>query len=186
MKTDAESLEANLVRCARGERDALRAIFDGEGGRMLAVSMRILKRRDLAEEAMQDAFVQIWTKAHQFAPDRGSAQGWIVAIVRNRALNMLRDGKREEATDDDSLSRMAEKAGFDEAQAAYSTLDASSRLRACLSALDETKRKCILMTYVSGYTHGEVAGRLDVPLGTAKAWIRRGLARSGGAWHEHR
>lgn len=176
MQTETESLEATLARCARGERDALRALFDREGGRMLAVSMRILKRRDLAEEAMQDAFVQIWTKAHQFAPERGSAQGWIVTIVRNRALNMLRDGKREEATDDDSLSRMVETAGIDEAQAAYSALDASSRLRACLSALDETKRRCVLMAYVSGYTHGEVAGRLDVPLGTAKAWIRRGLA----------
>ncbi len=176
MLGESNGLGVALSRCAHGDRDALRHIFDSESGRMLAVAMRILRRRELAEEAVQDAFVQIWAKAHQFAPERGSPQGWIMAIVRNRSLNMLRDASREELSDDDSLSRMMDAASLDEAQAAYSALDASSRLRACLAALDEAKRKSILMAYVSGYTHGEVAGRLNVPLGTAKAWIRRGLA----------
>ena len=55
-------------------------------------------------------------------------------------------------------------------------LDRNSRLRGCLGALDETKRQGILLAYVGGYSHGEIAGRLRIPLGTAKSWIRRGLA----------
>ncbi len=57
--------------------------------------MRILRRRDLAEDAVQEAFVQVWTKAAQFDPDRGSGRGWVYTIVRHRALNILRDASRE-------------------------------------------------------------------------------------------
>ena len=164
-----------LGGCARGDRAALRRIFEAEGSRMLAIALRIVRRRDLAEEVVQDAFVQIWRKAHQYAPDRGSARGWICAIARNRALNTLRDGRREELVDGDALAQLVDAAHADEAHAAWNALEAGSRLRECLGALDEPKRRSILMAYVSGYTHGEIAGRLAVPLGTAKAWVRRGL-----------
>ena len=171
-----DALHDALTRCASGERAALRQIFDSEAGRLLGIATRILRRRELAEEAVQDAFVQVWLKAGQYSRDRGSPRGWLGAIVRNRSLNMLRDGKREEATDGDRLSEMLDAGAIDEAEAAYSALAARSRLRECLEGLDADKRRCILMAYVSGYTHGEIAGRLKIPLGTAKAWVRRGLA----------
>ena len=132
-----------IGRCASGDRAALEDLFAVEAGRLLAVAKRFLHRRDLAEEAVQDAFIQIWRKAGTFDPALGSGRGWIYAIVRNRAINMLRD---------------------------------ESRLRRCLEGLDAEKRSSILMSYVAGYSHGEIAGRLAVPLGTAKAWVRRGLA----------
>jgi RNA polymerase sigma-70 factor (ECF subfamily) len=171
-----DALSDALMRCAAGDRDALRLIFDSEAPRLVAIAARILRRRELAEEAVQDAFVQIWRKASQYAPDRGSARGWICAVVRNRALNMLRDGRREELAGDDAIAEMRDAAHVDEAHAAFLELDSKSRLRDCLSTLDEPKRNSILMAYVSGFTHGEIAGRLGVPLGTAKAWVRRGLA----------
>ena len=139
-----DALDDALTRCARGERAALRQIFDSEASRLLGIATRILRRRELAEEAVQDAFVQVWLKAGQYSRDRGSPRGWLGAI--------------------------------DEAEAAYSALAARSRLRECLEGLDADKRRCILMAYVSGYSHGEIAGRLNIPLGTAKAWVRRGLA----------
>lgn len=166
---------ALLGRCAKGDASALKTLFEAEAGRLIAVAERILRRRDLAEEAVQDAFIRIWRSAHQYAPDRGSARGWIYAVVRNRALNMLRDGRREETVDDAELDLMREDDGSAVLDDVLSRLDTESRLRACLEALDETKRRSILMAYILGYTHGEIAGRLGVPLGTAKAWVRRGL-----------
>jgi RNA polymerase sigma-70 factor (ECF subfamily) len=176
MQDDQRILADALDGCARGDRAALRLIFQQEGGRMIAIAQRILRRRDLAEDVVQEAFIQIWTKASQYAPDRGSARGWIYAIARNRALNLLRDGKRLELTDADTLAEIQDAAHLDHAVDAWTDLDEHDRLRECLSRLDETKRRSVLMAYMSGYTHGEIAGRLQVPLGTAKAWVRRGLA----------
>ncbi|MBO3760224.1 sigma-70 family RNA polymerase sigma factor [Ciceribacter sp. L1K22] len=173
MTTTVDPLADAIAGCASGDKTALRRIFDSEGGKLVAVAERILRRRDLAEEAVQDAFLRIWTHSHQYAPDRGSARGWIYAIVRNRALNLLRDGRREFTVDEVEAIQEAERS--DEIMAAWHRLDRDARLRDCLGALDETRRRGILMAYVGGYTHGEIAGRLRIPLGTAKSWIRRGL-----------
>lgn len=164
-----------LAGCARGDRGALKALFEHEAGRLIGVAQRIVRRRDLAEEVVQDAFIQIWRKAHQYSPDRGSARGWVYAVVRNRALNLLRDGSREELFSDERLIDLQDTGHADDAERAFDRLEAGSRLRQCLSALDDAKRRSILMAYISGFTHGEIAGRLGVPLGTAKAWVRRGL-----------
>jgi RNA polymerase sigma-70 factor (ECF subfamily) len=174
--TDASNdLETALAACAMGDRNGLRRIFDSEAPRLVAVAERIVRRRDLAEEVVQEAFIRIWTSARQYAPERGSARGWIYAIVRNRALNTLRDGKREDLVGEDRLETLQETDQLDQILAAWNRLDQNSRLRECLGALDEIKRKGILMAYVGGYTHGEIAGRLRIPLGTTKSWIRRGL-----------
>lgn len=172
----SNDLETALAACAAGDRSGLQSIFDREAGRLVAVAERIVRRRELAEEVVQEAFIRIWTHAHQFAPERGSARGWIYAIVRNRALNMLRDGKREDLVAEDRLETLQDSEQLDQIMAAWHRLDRNSRLRECLGALDEIKRRGILMAYVGGYTHGEIAGRLSLPLGTAKSWIRRGLS----------
>jgi RNA polymerase sigma-70 factor (ECF subfamily) len=168
-------LERSLLACANGDRTGLRNIFDREASRLVAVAQRIVRRRDLAEEVVQDAFIRIWTHAHQYSPERGSARGWIYAIVRNRALNMLRDGNREDLVAEDQLDGLQETDQLDEIMSSWHRLERSSRLRDCLAALDEIKRQGILMAYVGGYSHGEIAGRLRIPLGTTKSWIRRGL-----------
>ncbi|MFF2324028.1 sigma-70 family RNA polymerase sigma factor [Agrobacterium sp. NPDC058088] len=174
MDAAANDLDTALAACAKGDPNALRLIFDREAGRLIAVAERIVKRRELAEEVVQDAFIRIWTHAHQYDAERGSARGWIYAIVRNRALNLLRDGKREHPVEDAETLRESEQA--DEVMAAWHKLDRNSRLYDCLGALDETKRRGILMAYIGGYSHGEIAGRLRIPLGTTKSWIRRGLS----------
>jgi RNA polymerase sigma-70 factor (ECF subfamily) len=168
-------LEAALADCAKGDRDGLKRIFDQEAGRLVAVAQRIVRRRELAEEVVQESFIRIWTHSHQYTPVRGSARGWIYAIVRNRALNLLRDGRREDLVGDGQLETLQDTDQVDEIMAAWHKLDRDSRLHECLNSLDEVRRHGILMAYVGGYTHGEIAGRLRLPLGTAKSWIRRGL-----------
>jgi RNA polymerase sigma factor (sigma-70 family) len=157
--------------CAEGDRTALRAIYDRDAGLMLGIANRILRRRELAEEAVQDAFVQIWTKASSFDPGRGAPRAWLFAIVRNRALNILRDGAREELTD--AVPEAADDAPGPEA--IVSSLSDAGRLRRCLETIEAKRRDCLLLSYAHGLSHGEVAGRLGLPLGTVKAWIRRSL-----------
>ncbi len=151
---------------------ALRVLFDNEAGRMIGIALRILRRRDLAEEVVQEAFVRIWRNADRYDADLGSARSWIYAIVRNLALNAVRDGRREILVDDSSVD--LDRHGS-ETQDVLGQLSDSSALRRCMERLDENRRASLLLAYVGGFSHGEIAGRLRVPLGTVKAWIRRGL-----------
>jgi len=163
-----------LQRCARGDRAALQALFEQEAARLVGVARRILGRQELAEEAVQDAFLQIWRLAGRYDPELGSARGWIYAVLRNRALNLRRDGAREDLLEAGELERLQDAAAVTDD--AFARLAESSRLRGCLQRLEAARRACLLLAYVAGFSHGEIAGRLGLPLGTAKAWIRRGLA----------
>lgn len=162
-----------LRACAQGDRAALRRLYEEEAGRMIAVAQRILRRRELAEEAVQDAFVQIWRKASSYNGDLGSARSWIYAIVRNRSLNIIRDGAREDLVDSETLHDATDRGA--DIEDAFQRLSQNSALRRCLEALEMEKRKSLLLSYVAGYSHGEIAALLRVPVGTAKSWVRRGL-----------
>ncbi|KPF41312.1 sigma-70 family RNA polymerase sigma factor [Rhizobium sp. G187] len=175
MEDSQQALEQALHACAAGDRRGLERIYTSESARMVTIAERILRRHDLAEEIVQEAFVQIWNKAFQYQPDRGSARGWIYAVVRSRALNALRDGRREDLTETESLDRLQDEGAETLYSDLFDDLDTKSRLRSCLLRLDELRRRTVMMAYVSGYSHGEIAGRLKLPLGTTKAWIRRSL-----------
>ena len=161
-----------LVACAGGDRAALKAIYDREGPKLLAVALRIVRRRDVAEEVLQDAFVQIWRKAQSFDPALGSGRAWIFTIVRNRALNQLRDDRHVPVEDEVLEAAVARDGEIDDA---YERLAETSTLRRCLGRLEPERRRAVLLAYVQGLTHGEIAGRIGAPLGTVKAWIRRSL-----------
>ena len=171
MASSPDELREALARCSRGERAGLHLVYESESPAMLGVATRIVKRRELAEEVVQEAFVKIWRNAHRYDPDLGPARAWLYAIVRNQALNVLRDGKREdlvEAVPEDAAAAI-------EAGAAFDLLPETEALKRCLEALDPPPPASVLMAYVDGFSHGEIAGRLAVPLGTVKAWIRRSL-----------
>lgn len=160
-------LSAALVRCAAGDRRALQMIYDSEAPRMIAVARRILFRHDLAEEAVHDAFVRIWHGARSFDPARGAALGWLYAVVRNRALSIHRSEHRYDSAEDHAEEIAPEQA--------MSRLPETSALRKCLEAIERPRRDVVVLAYVYGMSHGELAGRLKVPLGTVKSWARRGL-----------
>ena len=169
-RDDAQEAEmsAAIARCADGDRLALRLIFDREAGRMVGVAMRILRRQELAEEAVQESFMRIWRGARGFDPSRGAARTWLYTIVRNQALTKARGESRfaaDELTDahqavpDDAIARLPEQ----------------SALRRCLGVLENERRTAVVLSYVEGLSHAQIAARLNVPLGTAKSWTRRGL-----------
>lgn len=172
----AESrLSSALEACARGDQSGLGIILDTEGGRLLGLARRMLQRDELAEEALQDAMVRIWQKAGQFRAEHGSARGWIYAVLRNRCLNILRDGRRLAIVAPEDLTAMQDARQEAASPDLWQGLPGSDGLRACLEALEPETRRCILLAHVGGYSHGEIAALQRVPLGTAKSWIRRGL-----------
>src|SRR4051812_49491655 len=101
-----------LARCAAGDRTALRVIYDTEAPRMAGVARRMLRRQDLAEEAVQDAFMRVWLAAGTFDPQKGAARSWLYAILRNCALSILRDENRFTSDEDaaDQPAPMTENA----------------------------------------------------------------------------
>jgi RNA polymerase sigma-70 factor, ECF subfamily len=166
---------ALLTACGRGNRAALRIIYEREAAAMIGVAQRIVKRRELAEEIVHDAFVQIWRHAARYDPALGAGRAWMFAIVRNRAINALRDTAREQATPEDEIVAAIDS-GHD-GENAFDRLAEGSALRRCLERLDPRRRAGVLFAYVEGLSHGEIAARLGVPLGTAKSWIQRSLAQ---------
>jgi RNA polymerase sigma-70 factor (ECF subfamily) len=171
---DANDLAPLLSAVAGGDRAALRAIYERQSGRLFGVANAILRDRDAAADALQDAFLRIAQRAHQFDPLRGAATAWLAAIVRYAALDLARARGREIPTDDPALGdRPVEADALDRVAA-----DAEGRrLRACLETLEERNRRGIVLAFVHGLSHAQIAEKLELPLGTVKAWIRRGLLR---------
>ena len=172
--TAAFDHEAALAACALGDRSALKRLYDVEARQMLGVALRIVRQRHLAEDVVQDAFIKVWEKAATFDPQRGSARGWLYSVVRHCALNEVRDNGPQITLDEAAL----ETIDLRNAQQAGNTMnprDQLGPLHDCLEQLDAPKRSSIVLAYVDGCTHAEIAQRLAAPLGTVKAWIRRGL-----------
>jgi len=160
--------EACLRACARGEQRALRQLYEQDSSRLLGVALRIVREKALAEDIVHDAFINIWRGAGSFDPSRGSARGWVFSVTRHLALNVVRNHYREVPLGDEY-----------EQVAATDTVEFSTRsgqVHTCLEQLDPTRRTCILHAYVDGFSHSEIARKLDAPLVTVKAWIKRSLA----------
>lgn len=160
--------ESTLEACARGERSALRALYDRESRWLLGVAVRIVRDRHAAHDVLQDAFLQIWQRAATYQRALGSARGWVYTVVRHRALDEARRAGCETTVGDDIY------AFADRHVASQPAVDAGL-LNRCLDALDERKRECVVYAFVEGYTHEQISQRLATPVGTVKSWIRRGL-----------
>ena len=160
--------EACLLACARGDQRALRQLYEQDSSRLLGVAFRIARDKSLAEDIVHDAFIKIWRGAGSFDPNRGAARGWVFSVTRHLALNAVRNHYRE-APLGDAHEHIATTDTFEFASR-------SGQVHACLEQLDPARRACILHAYVDGYSHSQIAQKLDTPLGTVKAWIKRSLA----------
>lgn len=162
-----------LRACAEQRPEAMRALYEHEAPRLLGIALRVVRRREVAEDVVHEVFVQLWHRAALFDPARGSARAWLGTITRNRAINTLRRQVRDVELDEASLDDLPDSA--DNPAQALARIEDGAALRHCLGELDETKRTCILLAYIDGYSQSQIADRLKVPLNTAKTWIRRGL-----------
>lgn len=170
---DGFDYESALEACARGERYALRAIYERESRWLLGVAQRIVRDRDTAHDVLQEAFLQVWQRASTYQRALGSGRGWIYTVVRHRALDEARRVQREMPAGDD-LEAVADARAALEPAPELPHADAAA-LDRCLAALEQRKRDCIVWAFVEGYTHEQIARQIATPIGTVKSWIRRGL-----------
>ena len=164
-------LAASIEDCAAGDRAAFRRLYDLSARFVFGVALSILSDQGLAEEVTQEVYVTIWKRADSFDTKKGNPLAWMAAITRNRAIDRLR---AERARGFVSYSdEVPDIAGND--LPADLTVDAIA-VRRALADLRPEYRNALLLFYFKGYTHSELAGVLNVPVGTAKSWVRRGLA----------
>jgi RNA polymerase sigma-70 factor (ECF subfamily) len=165
--------ETALLECASGSQSAVGKIYAREKNQLRAMAHRIVHDRSCAEDVIHEAFVQILRDVKNFDPARGSARGWIYAIVRNTALKMHENARRELALEDDTLNAICEREQTVPNPA--SCIPDSMTLRTMLDQLEPKRRASLLLAIIDGRTHEEIAKYLRVPVGTVKAWIRREL-----------
>ena len=167
-----------LHACSQMRQPAFQQLYQLTSPQLFAILIRILKRRDLAEEALQDAFISVWRNAASYTAEKGSPMTWLVSICRYRALDMLRHGQREvhldpsdDDGDEDALAGLA-----DESETGELISHAEARaLKHCLDELNESQRNSLKLAYFDGCSHAEIARALHSPVGTVKSWVRRGL-----------
>ncbi|MGH8128904.1 MAG: sigma-70 family RNA polymerase sigma factor [Gammaproteobacteria bacterium] len=169
-------LVAYMAGCARGDAVALERLYGEISSQLFGLLLRILQRRDLAEEAVQDTFVSVWNKASEYRADRGKVTTWVLTIGRYRAFDILRRNKREVVVEPEALLQMsdAQAAEADTGELPRSLAE-YRQLRRCLDALSSEQRSSVVMAYFQGHTQEEIAVMLKAPLGTAKSWVRRAL-----------
>lgn len=176
---DAELLIRLLSATSRGDQLAFRQLYDASSSHLFGLLIRMLKRRDWAEEALQDCYLKIWQKANTYAPEKGAPLTWLMTVARYRALDLLRM-KRPEVEmpeeGDEAPMTFADEKGVDPEARAVET-QGLGRLSECMKDLQDEQRRSVLLAYYEGYTHQELARTLKAPLGTVKSWVRRGLQK---------
>jgi RNA polymerase sigma-70 factor (ECF subfamily) len=170
---DDGAVERLLGRCAEGERQALEQLYGLTSARLFGVLMHILRRRELAEDALQDVYVRVWQRAGQFDNYRGRATAWLVSIARYRAIDLLRGTRTLLPIDDAQGEARIELTS--EPEAPPESTRTRAALERCLGLLNDTQRRCVTLAFVNGLSHDEIALTVGSPLGTIKSWVRRGL-----------
>lgn len=163
-----------LAASAEGDRASFAQLYEATSAKLHGIALRILRRSDLAEEAVQDAYVRIWRRASDFDPARASAIAWMAAIARNRALDIARL-KSEISLDEAPAAAGDAPAEALDPEAETELNDELRRLSACLQELDDERRAAVVLAYRDGWSREELATRYDRPVATMKTWLRRSL-----------
>lgn len=175
MQQDQPNLELSnlLTSIADGESDAFSRLYDLTSEMVYGLALRVLKAPALAEEVTQEVYLQVWSGAAAFDPERGTAKAWMATLAHRRAVDAVR---RSQSARDREQRVVPDQPHGDVAESAIET-DERDRVRQALSALTDLQWEAIELAYFDGMTYREVAERLDTPLGTVKSRMRDGLQR---------
>ncbi|AMD86618.1 RNA polymerase subunit sigma [Actinomyces radicidentis] len=171
---DAPSDETLLGRVAAGDEGAFVLLYDRWAGRLLALVRRVLVDPAQSEEVLQEVLLEVWRTAGSFDPARGSARAWMAVMARRRAVDRVRASESARRREQRWVPTMP-----DADSTAQSIEDAfeAEEVRAALDAVGEPQRTTLLLAYVEGLTHSQIAERTGTPLGTVKTRVRDGVAR---------
>ena len=178
--TDPEHLRTLLAAVARKDGAAFRSLYEATSSKLFGFALRILNKRELAEEVLQESFVSIWNNAGGYQSGLAAPMTWMTTIVRNRAFDTLRRTDAVVEIDADTF----DKDVMDALESTEpGTLDAlqigadAKALAHCFSRLEGLHRQAIALAFYHDLSHSEVAEQMKLPLGTIKTWVRRGLER---------
>ena len=167
--------EALVALVARGDEDALAELYDRVGRVAYGLALRVLRDERHAEDAVQEAFLQVWRSAATFRAERAKASTWILTLVHRRAVDLVRREERRQADPltDDSAAGVAPE---ETEEAAWLRFE-RERVQSALKQLPDVQREALELAYYGGFSQSELAERLGVPLGTIKSRMFAGLAR---------
>lgn len=178
MTTDTRQLKTWLAATARKDGDAFRQLYDATSSKLFGFALRILVKRELAEEVIQESFVSIWNNAASYQAGLAAPMTWMTTIVRNKAFDTLRriDGAVEIDADNFDKEVMDALESVDPTPIeALQISDESKALARCFAKLESLHRQAIALAFYHDLSHSEVAEQLALPIGTVKTWVRRGL-----------
>ena len=162
-----------IAAVAKGDEAAFERLYAATRAKLFGVVLRILRRQDLAEEVIQEAYVKIWNSAGQFNPALASPITWMASIARNRAIDVVR--KKSETSIEEEPAAMEVAADSPDPLARREMTEELRRLLACLGHLEEDRRRMVLLAYYSGWSREQLAVKFEAPANTIKTWLRRSL-----------
>ncbi len=173
--TDRQLLSDALVKTGAGDKSAFEFVYRKTSAKLFGVCLRIFPERTEAEEALQDAYINIWNRAGRFEPGRASPISWLVAVTRNRAIDRLRSGGKMRCAPIEEANYIADTAPL--ADAMLQSKDDDNALQACIGTLENKDAVFIRAAFLNGMTYTELADQEALPLGTVKSRIRRALLK---------
>jgi RNA polymerase sigma-70 factor (ECF subfamily) len=168
-RPEEAAARALLLRCAARDSRALAQLYALVAPLLFGLLTRMLRRRAVAEEALQDVFVNVWQRAGQYRSERGGALAWLIGIARYRAIDLLRHERGAPVL-------MSEPPESDQGSEPPEAAPAPGEvLERCLDRLSRDQQQCLQFAYINGRSHQEISALTGNPLGTVKSWIRRAL-----------
>lgn len=167
-----------MARVVQRDAAAFQELYDTHADTVYSVAMQMLRDEAEAGDLLQEVFLKIWHASEHYDPVLGKVVSWIITITRRRCLNHLRSGQRRAAAYRASAEENASSGeSVEDSRDMLLRTETAQAVHAALSALPAEQGEAIRLSFLSGLTHEETAERLNAPLGTVKARIRRGLAR---------
>jgi RNA polymerase sigma-70 factor (ECF subfamily) len=173
----AQPSDASLLEQAQaGDPAAFATIYDRHAAAAYGLARAMLHSGAAAQDVVQEAFLSLW-RTTSYRSEKGSLRGFLLAIVRNRAIDVLRRDRRRSADEHDDDTCMSRLAAADRTDLEVEQRETARLLRAALARLPEPQHRALALAYFGGLTHTEIALRLDEPVGTIKGRIRLGLEK---------
>ena len=175
--TDAELMQL-LASIAAHDEAALKTLYEQTSSKLFGLALRVLGHRDWAEDVLQEAFITIWRVAGDYRASLSPPMAWMGLIVRSRALDLLRRRSADRAHLTHELDDEMAHGIEGDSPNPMDTTQASEQafaLHQCLGRLENKQREVVSLAYLRDQSHGELAEQLQLPLGTVKTWIQRGL-----------
>jgi RNA polymerase sigma-70 factor (ECF subfamily) len=169
-----------IARIGRRDQGAFSALYDRLSGPLYSLAMKMLGDPAEAQDALQEVFLQIWSRAGTYDPEQSSVFSWTVLLTRSRVIDRLRARGRRSRVVVASTEDAPTAADASTVESAADTVqknDEAARVRYVLNNLPSEQRETIELAFFEDLSHHEIAARLGQPLGTVKARIRRGLLK---------